>query len=127
VRIVVLGAVAIATIGVFSTWTTAGPVTLNGIEGPNNGWLVLIVGAFAIGWSRSLARGSWIGVAGVLGAAVVMGWTAVENWLDGREVVGAAAGFGLVLVTVASAALVCAATVAALALVRRSNHASVDA
>jgi uncharacterized membrane protein YhhN len=98
-------AIAAAAVGVFSTWTSAGAVDLDGVQGPNNGWLVLIVAAFALAWTRSMARGSRIGVAGVLGAAVVMGWTAVENWLDSRDVFGAGARFGLLLVVAASIVL----------------------
>ena len=78
-------------IGVFLTWTTDEPVTLNGTQGPNNGWLAVIVAAFALGWTWSLRRGSWFGIAGVLGAATVIAWTAVENWLDNRDVIGATA------------------------------------
>ena len=95
--------------GVFSTWTSEGPLTLNGTQGPNNGWLVVIVAAFAIGWIRALARGSWFGVVGVLGVALVMAWTAVESWLDGRGVVGSSAGRGLLLVVAASVVLAGAA------------------
>jgi hypothetical protein len=98
-------ALAAAAAGVFLTWTSDGPVRLSGIQGPNNGWLVLIAAAFALGWTRAAARGSWLGVVGVLGAAIVMGWTAVENWLDSRAVLGARASFGLILVVVASVAL----------------------
>ena len=68
---------------------------LNGTTGSNDGWLVLIV-RVALGWARSMARGSWTGVAGVLGAALVIGWTAVDDWLDGRDVFGATAGLRVV-------------------------------
>ena len=108
-RLVAWVAIAAAAIGVFLTWTSDGPVSLDGTQGPNNGWLVLIVAAFALGWARSMARGSWIGVIGVLGASVVMGWTAIENWLDSRDVFGATASFGLLLVVAASVALAGAA------------------
>jgi hypothetical protein len=37
---VAIGAVLV---GVFSTWTEVGSVTLNGTQGPNNGWLVVIL------------------------------------------------------------------------------------
>ena len=104
-RLVFWTAIAAATVGVFSTWITAGPVSLDGTQGPNNGWLVLIVAAFALGWRRSLARGSWIGVVGVLGCAVVMGWTAVENWVDSRNVLEATASYGLLSIVGASVAL----------------------
>jgi uncharacterized membrane protein YhhN len=91
------------------TWTSDGSVDLDGTQGPNNGWLVLIVAAFALGWAGSMARGSWIGVVGVLGASVVMGWTAIENWLDSRDVLGASASYGLLLVLAASVVLAGAA------------------
>ena len=53
-------AIAVVVVGVFLTWTTDEPVTLNGTQGPNNGWLVVIVAAFALGWTWSMAeaRGS---------------------------------------------------------------------
>jgi hypothetical protein len=98
-------AIAVAAVGVFSTWTKDGPTTLSGIEGPNDGWLVLILAALALVWSRPLARGSWIGIIGVLGASLVMCWTALEDWLDRRDVFGASLGHGLVLVLAASATL----------------------
>ena len=50
-RLVVWVAIAAAAVGVFSTWTNDGPVSLDGTQGPNNGWLVLIVAAFALGWT----------------------------------------------------------------------------
>jgi cardiolipin synthase len=92
-------------VGVFLTWTTDGPLTLNGTQGPNNGWLAVIVAAFALGWLRSLGRGSWVGIVGVLGVAAVGAWTAVENWLDDREVLGGAAAYGLIVVIAASVVL----------------------
>lgn len=111
-------AILAVVVGVFSTWTTVGPVTLNGTQGPNNGWLALIVAAFALGWTPSLARGSWIGVVGVFGAALVIAWTAVENWLDNREVLGGSVGWGLVLVVLSSAVLAGAAAATALDRIR---------
>ena len=36
-------AIAAIVVGVFSTWLTDGPVTLNGTQGPNNGWLVVLI------------------------------------------------------------------------------------
>jgi hypothetical protein len=98
-------AIAAVGVGVFSTWTNDGPVTLNGVEGPNDGWLVLILAALALGWTGSMSRGSWVGIAGVLGASLVMCWTAMEDWLDRRDVFGASVGHGLVLVLAASATL----------------------
>ena len=108
-RLIALVAIVTAVVGVFLTWTKDGPVHLNGLQGPNNGWLVLIVAMFALGWTWPMFRGSWIGVVGVLGSAVVIGWTAVENWLDNRDVFHASAGIGLILVFAAAVALAGAA------------------
>jgi hypothetical protein len=102
-------AIAVAAAGVFATWTSAGPVGLDGVEGPNNGWLVLILAGLALAWTRSMIRGSWTGVVGVFGAGVVMGWAALESWLDARDAAGASAGWGLLLVVLASAALAASA------------------
>jgi hypothetical protein len=104
-RPVAPAALAAALLGAFLTWTSDGGVHLGGTEGPNNGWLIVIVSALGISWTRSMARGSWVGVAGVLGTAVVIAWTAVENWVDSRAVFGASASFGLLLVVAASIAL----------------------
>jgi hypothetical protein len=55
-----------------------------------------------------MERSSWsgaIGVIGVLGAAVVICWTAIENWADNREVLHASVGYGLVVVVAAGAVL----------------------
>jgi hypothetical protein len=112
-------------VGVFSTWTNTGSVTLNGTQGWNDGWLVLIVAAMALGWTRSMVRGSWTGVAGVFGAAVVMGWTAVDDWFDGRDVFDATPGLGLILVVAASVALACASISTAVSLVRESSDTTV--
>ena len=84
-------------------------MNLDGTQGPNNGWLVLIVALLALAWIRPMARGSWTGVIGVLGASVVRAWTAIENWLDNRAVLDATASFGLILVVAASVALAAAA------------------
>ena len=112
-------AIGLAVIGVFTTWLTDDPVALNGAQGPHNGWLVVIVAALAVFWARSMARGSWVGVVGVAGSAVVIGWTAVENWRDGRDVLGASVGYGLVLVVAASILLGGTAVARCVELLRR--------
>lgn len=111
-------AIGVAIAGVFTTWLTDDPVKLNGAQGPNNGWLVVIVAAIALLWGRSMARGSWVGVVGVAGSAVVIGWTAVENWRDGRDVLGASVGYGLLMVVAASVLLGVAALARGVELLR---------
>ena len=98
-------AAAAAAIGVFLPWTKDGPVGLDGTEGPHNGWLVVIVCLFALGWIRAMLRGSWVGTIGVFGTAVVIAWTALESWLDHRAVTGASPSYGLLLVLAASMGL----------------------
>ena len=98
-------AIAVAAAGVFATWTSDGPVALDGVEGPNNGWLVVIFALVALGGVRALSRGSWLGVAAVLGAAVVILWTAVEGLLDNQDVLGGSTGWGLWLTILAALTL----------------------
>jgi membrane-bound ClpP family serine protease len=109
-------AVASVLVGVFLTWVADGPVRLDGTQGPNNGWLALIMAGLALLWIRML--GSWVGVIGVLGSGLVIFWTALENWLDSRATIGASAAPGLVLVLVVSAVLSAAAVVGAVQLAR---------
>ena len=104
-RWVAYAAVAVAVLGVFLAWTFAENARLDGTQGPNNGWLVVMAAAFALAWIRAMDRGSWIGVVGVLLASVVMAWTALENWLDNRDVLGGTPGLGIVLVLLAAVAL----------------------
>ena len=101
-------AVAAVLVGVFSTWTVAGPVTLNGVEGPNDGWLVVIVAALACIWVRMMlrsGRAGAIGVVGAMGASAVICSTAIEGWVDNRRVLEASVGHGLLLVLGAGLAL----------------------
>jgi uncharacterized membrane protein YhhN len=99
-------AVVAAVLGVLATWTSADGVRLDGVEGPNNGWLVLVLAVLALAWTRPLARGSRVGIVGVAGAGVAMAWTALESWLDGRRVFEGRVGIGLVLVIAAGVVLV---------------------
>lgn len=109
--------------GVFSTWTKDGFVTLNGIQGPNDGWLVLILVVPALLWARMTERGSWVGVVGLLGASLAMCWTAIEDWRDGRNAVGASVGHGLLLVVAGSLVLAAAAAVRAVEMARDVDRA----
>ena len=113
------GAVVAALVGVFSTWAIYGPVSLNGTQGPNNGWLVVIFAFVGLSGIRALSRGSWLGVTTVLGAAIVILWTAVEGLLDNRNVLGASTGWGLWLTILAALTLAAAALFVA---VGRARH-----
>jgi hypothetical protein len=111
-------AVVAVLVGVFLTWLAGGPVGLDGTQGPNNGWLAVILALLALPWLGMLERGSWVGVLGVLGSGAVICWTALENWLDGRAVLDTSAGLGLVLVVAGGAVLAAAAVAQAVELVR---------
>jgi hypothetical protein len=96
-----LGACGVALLGAFLTWTQGDDVTLDGIQRPNNGLLVVIVALFAMGWTRPLARGSTIGAIGVSGARLVIAWTGIESWTDNRPILDAGAGIVLAAMAVA--------------------------
>ncbi len=101
-----------------STWLADGPVRLDGTQGPNNGWLAAIMAVLALPWLRMLERGSWLGVIGVLGSGLVIGWTALENWLDARATLDASAAPGLALVVAAGVVLTAAAVAQGVELAR---------
>src|SRR5687768_6887243 len=109
------GRIAVAAV---TTWVADEQVRLDGTQGPNNGWLAAIMAVFALPWLRLLERGSWLGVIGVLGAGLVIGWTALESWLDARAVLGASAAAGLLLVLAGSAVLTTDSLVRAVELTR---------
>ena len=111
-------AIVAVVVGVFCTWLAEGRLTLSGIEGPNNGWLCVLLAGPAFLWARSMERGSWVGVAGVLAGALVIGWTATENWLDAGRVLDARVSYGLLLVLAASVVLAAVAVVRAVSLLR---------
>ena len=111
-------AILLAIIGVFGTWRSAAPVSLNGVEGPHDGWLVIIFGLIALAGVRSLSRQGWLGIVVVLGAACAMLYTAVGDLLDDGAVLGGRPGWGIWLSIGASVVLACGALLAA----RRRLH-----
>ena len=121
-RLVCRIAVAAVLVGVFVTWVADGPIRLDGTQGPNNGWLAAVVAGQALLWIRMLD--SWPGVIGVLGSGLVIGWTALENWLDARAVIGASPRLGLVLVLGGAAVLTAVAVVQAVELAQLRHRAS---
>jgi hypothetical protein len=123
-RLVCRIGVAAVLVGVFVTWVADGPVRLDGTQGPNDGWLAAIVAGLALLWIRMLE--SWPGAIGVLGSGLVIGWTALENWLDARAVIGASPRLGLVLVLAGSVALTAVALVQAVELARALRHRAAE-
>jgi len=108
-------AIVLAIVGVFGTWRKAGPVSLNGLEGPHNGWLVIIFGLIALAGVGSLSHLSWFGILAVLGGAAVMVFTAIDNLVDDNSTFGGHSGWGIWLTIGASAAVGAIAVVAAIA------------
>lgn len=111
-------AILLAIVGVFGTWRTAGAGSLSGLDGPHNGWLVIIFALIALAGVGATARGSWLGIVTVAGCAAVMLGTPIQDLLDQNSVVGGSAGWGLWLTVAASAALGGAALYAAVDRVR---------
>jgi hypothetical protein len=105
--------IVLTVVGVFGAWRNAGRVSLDGFEGPHDGWLVIIFALIALAGVRSLARYGWLGIVTVLGAACAMLFTAVGDLLDDRSVFGGSAGWGLWLCIAASVGIVACALWAA--------------
>jgi hypothetical protein len=124
IAFVCYGSVVLATVGVFGTWRSTGTVSLDGVEGPHNGWLVIIFALIALAGVRSASRGGWLGLVTVVGCAAVMVFTAVENVVDDGDVLGGRSGWGVWLTIAASATLAGAAIYAALGRVRGSTRAA---
>ena len=107
-------AILVALVGVFGTWRRGGGVSLNGVEGPHNGWLVVIFGLVALAAIGPLARESRLGAVAVIGCSAVMLSTALQALVDDRDVLGGRSGWGLWL-TIGGSLLLGAAAVVAVA------------
>jgi len=110
-------AIVLAIVGVLGTWRTSGPVSLDGLEGPHNGWLTIIFGLIALAGVRSLSRGGWLGIALVLACGAVM----LVAPFQSLSLAGPS-GWGVWLTAAASIALVAFALVAAAARLRGSTR-----
>jgi hypothetical protein len=117
-------AVAVAIAGVFGTWRNAGNVSLDGFEGPHNGWLVIIFGLIALTGVRALTRGSWFGVITVIGCAAVMVFAAVQDIVDDGAALGGSSGWGVWLTVAASGLLGASAALVAVRGLRPSPAAT---
>jgi hypothetical protein len=65
-----------------------------------------------------MLRGSWVGTVGVLGASLVIAWTAFDDLRDARAVLDASTGHGLILVVAGGITLGATAVVAGMGLAR---------
>jgi hypothetical protein len=111
-------AILLAVVGCFGTWRSSGPVTLDGVQGPHNGWLVIVFGLIALIGVGAAARGSWTGIVLVFCCGFVMTYGAVTSLTDDPPVLGGSSGWGVWLTTFASAGLALGAIVAAVRSVR---------
>jgi hypothetical protein len=110
--------IVLAVVGAFGPWRNAGTVSLDGFEGPHDGWLMIIFALIALAGVRSLSRQGWLGIVTVLGAACAMLYTAISDLLDDRSVFGGSAGWGLWLCIGASVAIAACALWAAVGRLR---------
>jgi hypothetical protein len=121
IALVCYGSITLAIAGVFGTWRTARRVSLDGVEGPHNGWIVIIFALIAVAGVRSLSRCGWLGIILVAGCAAVMILTAVED-LSSDDVLGGSPGWGIWLTIAASSALAGVAVYSGVERVRGSTR-----
>ena len=117
------GSIVLAIAGVFGTWHNAGAVSLDGFEGPHNGWLVIVFALIALAGVHSLSRGGWLGIVTVIGCAAVVIFTAAENIVDDNDVLGGSSGWGVWLTIAAATVLGGTAIYTAVERVRGSMRA----
>ena len=108
----------LAVAGVFGTWRKAGSVSLDGFEGPHNGWLVIVFGLIALAGVGAAARGSWPGIVLVFGCGAVMAYAAIRSLVDDSAVLGGSSGWGVWLTVIASIGLALEAVTGAVRRVR---------
>lgn len=106
-------AVLAGIVGVLGPWRNVGAVSLDGLQGPHDGWLVIVALLLALAGVGSLAR---TGLTLVAAAAAL--YFVVDNLLDDRAAVGGSSGWGIWLTLLAALAL---GVLAVLAAVRGSN------
>ena len=123
IALVCHGTIVVAIVGVFGTWRSAGAVSLDGFDGPHNGWLVIVFALIALTGIRSVARGGWLGIVLVIGCAAAMLLGAAQSVLDDGDVLGGSSGWGVWLTIAASSALACVTVYAAVTRIRGSMRA----
>lgn len=115
-------AILLAIVGVFGTWSTSSPVSLNGVEGSHNGWLVIIFSLISLTGVRSLARGGWLGIAAVLEGGGIMLYSSVSDLVAHNDLHWSP-GWGIWLTIVMSGVLVALAVYAAVERIRGNTPA----
>jgi hypothetical protein len=115
-------AIVLAVVGVFGTWRSSSPVSLDGVQGPNDGWLVVIVALIGLAGVRALSRGSWLGIVTVLGSGAVIVWSALSDALN--DTLGGSSGWGVWTCVAAGAVLAASAVLVAVRRVRPSGTAA---
>jgi len=123
IALVCRGTIVVAIVGVFGTWRSAGAVSLDGFDGPHNGWLVIIFALIALAGIRSVARRGWLGIVLVIGCAAVMLLAGAQSVIDDGDVLGGSSGWGVWLTIAASAALAGVTVYAAVMRIRGSTRA----
>jgi hypothetical protein len=119
VRWWVLGSAALAIVGAFGPWVKALGISVGGIDGSNDGWLVVAAAAtggllFHLGRGRS--GGGWALVGGVVGAGVTLyDRSHLQHAINKAGALGQAlvqVGWGLNLALVASISMAIGGAVA---------------
>lgn len=105
--------VVLAIVGVLGTWRTVGAVSLDGLEGAHDGWLVIIFAVVALAGVRSLSRCGRLGIVTVAGCASAALYTAFSDLVDDGSALGGTSGWGIWLTIAASALLACCAVASA--------------
>jgi hypothetical protein len=116
-------AIVLVVAGVFGPWRRTGTVSLDGVQGPHNGWLVIIFALLALIGVSSMSRGSWLGIVTVLGSVGVMLFAVVENLSDDNAVLGGHSTWGLWLTIAAAGVLAVGALLAAWRRLRSGRRA----
>jgi hypothetical protein len=113
-----VAAILVAIVGVFGTWRSTGPVSLDGLEGPHNGWLTILFSLIALFGVRSLSHGGLLGIVLVVGCGAAM----LVAPLQSLSLTGST-GWGVWLTVGASLVLVVTAVAAAAGRLRGSTPA----
>ena len=116
-----LAGCALAAVGVFTRWTAGDGVTLNGIQGPHNGWIILIYLVVGVSVVRALGRGSRSAAA----AAVLVAIATIVTVLTTRSVPGFDTAWGYWL-TLAGGGVIVVAAGAAFAGRSMADRGSID-